>query len=376
MRILHVTDHYQPVLGGIETHVATLAARQAARGDEVVVVTSTPAAADGRRCDDSGPVTVRRARTVVDASPFDFTAYDVVHAHVSVLAPFTSRMAAIAAHRGVPTVVTVHSMWSGLGPVAALASSLAGLRGAPVQWTAVSGEAAARLAPLLPGPPSVLVVPNAVEVPPRDPRPDVTRAGPVRLVSTMRIARRKRPLPLLTVFEQLQRSTAAPVHLTIVGDGPLRHRVERRVWRRDLGGSVTLTGRLDPPDVQRTLAGADLYVAPATLESFGLAALEARCVGLPVVGRAGSGLHEFVRDGVEGWLAPSDPAMVDRLRALVEDPLLRQRVSEHNRTCPSPLTWPHALGRNDVAYEAAALRSAARDRRTRATRQRSGEAGR
>ena len=42
MRILHVTDHYPPVLGGIETHVATLAARQAARGDEVIVLTSTP----------------------------------------------------------------------------------------------------------------------------------------------------------------------------------------------------------------------------------------------------------------------------------------------------------------------------------------------
>ena len=155
MRILHVTDHYPPVLGGIETHVATLAARQAARGDEVVVLTATPATADGRHCHDAGPVTVRRARTVVDASPFDFTAYDVVHAHVPVLAPFASRMAAIAAHRGVPTVVTVHSMWTGLGPVAALASSLAGLRGAPVQWTAVSREAAARVAPLLPGPPSV-----------------------------------------------------------------------------------------------------------------------------------------------------------------------------------------------------------------------------
>ena len=203
-----------------------------------------------------------------------------------------------------------------------------------------------------------------------------TRSGPVRLVSTMRIARRKRPLPLLTVFEELRRSTAVPVHLTVVGDGPLRRRVEQRVRRRDLGDSVTLTGRLEPPEVQRTLASADVYVAPATLESFGLAALEARCVGLPVVGRAASGLHEFVRDGVEGWLAPSDPALVDRLRMLVEDPLLRHRVSEHNRTCPSPLTWPNALGRNDLAYEAATERSAARDRRPGAVRQRSGETGR
>ena len=34
---------------------------------------------------------------------------------------------------------------------------------------------------------------------------------------------------------------------------------------------------------------ADVYVAPAVLESFGLAALEARCVGLPVVGVSAAG---------------------------------------------------------------------------------------
>ena len=68
MRILHLTDHYPPVLGGIEAHVAALAARQAARGDEVTVLTSTPAAADGRVAHDEGPVRVRRARSAWDVS--------------------------------------------------------------------------------------------------------------------------------------------------------------------------------------------------------------------------------------------------------------------------------------------------------------------
>lgn len=355
MRILHVADSYQPVLGGIETHVATLASRQAARGDAVTVLTTTPAAADGRLWDDSGQVRVHRARSVTDASPFDFAAYDVVHAHVSVLSPFTSRMAALAAHRGVPTVVTVHSMWNGLGTLASLAAGLAGLRGAPVLWTAVSREAADQLARHLPGPPLVPVLPNAVDVTPRDLH--VTGAGPVRLVSTMRIARRKRPMPLLTVFEALRRSTAVDVHLTIVGDGPLRRRVEQRVRRRGLADAVAVTGRLEPADVLRTLAGADVYVAPAELESFGLAALEARCVGLPVVGHAASGMTDFISDGVEGWLVPSDADMVDRLRLLVEDEPLRHRVSEHNRTHPSPLTWPSALEDNDRAYALAATRT-------------------
>ena len=71
MRILHLTDHYPPVLGGIEAHVAALAARQAARGDDVTVLTSTPAAADGRVAHDRGPVRVRRARTAWDVTARD-----------------------------------------------------------------------------------------------------------------------------------------------------------------------------------------------------------------------------------------------------------------------------------------------------------------
>jgi glycogen(starch) synthase len=73
MRILHLTDHYLPALGGIETHVAALASRQAARGDDVTVLTSTAATADGRRSDDAGPVAVRRVRSVSEGLEVDFS---------------------------------------------------------------------------------------------------------------------------------------------------------------------------------------------------------------------------------------------------------------------------------------------------------------
>ena len=350
MKILHLTDHYLPVLGGIETHVAALASRHAARGDEVTVLTSTPASAEGRHCNDAGPVVVKRVPSVFEGARVDFTSYDVVHAHVSVIAPFSSPLAAIARRQGVPTVVTVHSLWNGLGPVPAAAATLAGLRRAPVLWTAVSRVAAEQLGSRLPGRPHVPVVPNAVEVAPRDRSTRREPGRPVRLVSTMRIARRKRPLQLLAMFDMLSRSTALPVELTIVGDGPLRPRLERRLGNTGLEESVSVTGRLEPAEVLRMLAEADLYVAPAVLESFGLAALEARCVGLPVVGHAASGMTDFVRDGVEGWLCDSDVEMVERLRELVDDPTLRHRISEHNRTTPSLLTWQNALEHNDAAY--------------------------
>ena len=64
MRILHVTDHYPPAMGGIEVHVAGLAHRQALRGDSVTVLTSTPRTAEGETSADAGPVEVVRVRGV------------------------------------------------------------------------------------------------------------------------------------------------------------------------------------------------------------------------------------------------------------------------------------------------------------------------
>jgi glycosyltransferase involved in cell wall biosynthesis len=350
MRIVHVTDHFTPVLGGIETHVAALAERQALRGDDVTVLTSTPMDADGRHSEDAGPVRVRRARNLLGGTAFDFRSFDVVHAHISVVAPFSSPVSAVAARRGVPTIVTVHSLWSGLGPIPAVAAGLARLRSAPVQWTAVSAVAADQLRSKLPRDTSVRILPNAVSVRPRTCTPEPHNNQPVRLVSTMRIARRKRPLQLLAMFESVRRAVDRPVELTIIGDGPLRARLEQRIARSGLRNIVTVTGRVEPEQVFEILRRSDVYVAPALLESFGLAALEARCVGLPVVGHAASGLTEFIADRVEGVLCRSDEEMVSRLRDLVLDNELRTRISDHNRTALSTMTWTNTMEAHDRTY--------------------------
>jgi glycosyltransferase involved in cell wall biosynthesis len=361
VKILHITDHYLPVLGGIETHVAALTDRQARRGDDVTVLTWTPATADGRRSADDGAVSVRRVRSILQGLRVDFASYDVVHAHVSVVAPFTSPVTALCARSGVPTVVTVHSLWNGTGPVPATAAALTGLRTAPVLWTAVSRLAAQDLRDRLPPGSAVRILPNAVDVPARKRTPTVRPDGTVRLISTMRIARRKRPLPLLRMYEALTDSVDVPLQLSIIGDGPVRPRLERRLRRTSVATEVRLTGRIDAPGVAEALAGADIYVAPAVLESFGLAALEARCVGLPVVGHARSGMTDFVHHGVEGLLCADDDDMVERLRDLVVDHDLRHRIAEHNRLCASGMTWANTMADHDAAY--AVVRASAPARR-------------
>jgi glycosyltransferase involved in cell wall biosynthesis len=157
-------------------------------------------------------------------------------------------------------------------------------------------------------------------------------------------------MELLRIFDHVRSAARVPVTLTIVGDGPLRDGVERLARRMDLEHCIRVTGRLAPAQVLEELARAEVYVAPALLESFGLAALEARGVGLPGVGRLGTGLADFIEDGRDGLLCASDTEMATALVRLVDDVALRRRMSEHNRTVEHGMSWTKSLDTHEGIY--------------------------
>jgi len=46
--------------------------------------------------------------------------------------------------------------------------------------------------------------------------------------------------------------------------------------------------------IKRIFSKSDIFVLPTILESFGIAALEARCAGLPIVAMGYGGVKSFV----------------------------------------------------------------------------------
>lgn len=362
MRILHVTDCYLPRLGGIETHVADLVAQQRAEGHDARVLTATPAGAGPA---DPGWVTrVGTPRVAVTGAPGaarqvldQLGAADVVHAHVSVVSPFGFGVARRAALRGVPTLVTVHSLWSHLGVLPTLGGAVSGLADWPVQWSAVSEAAAAPVRRALGAGPDVLVLPNAVD-PARwqvDRRPPGPGTVPT-IFSVMRFARTKRPLALARMLREVRDRLPdeAPLRAVLIGDGPQRPPVERYLDRHGLSAWVELPGRLSRTAIREAYADPGLYVAPAPRESFGIAALEARCAGLPVVASSHGGVGSFVTPGVHGWLADDDDAMVRAIVRLLTDRDGAAAIEAHNRVAPRDLDWPAASARACHAYEHAA----------------------
>ncbi len=136
-------------------------------------------------------------------------------------------------------------------------------------------------------------------------------------------------------------------------------RMQRFISRNSMTDTVTLAGRVDREELKTMYRQADLFVAPAFLESFGIAALEARCAGLPVIAMRGTGITEFVADRREGLLADGDGAMAAALVEMSANTELRRTIAEHNRTSFPPTAWPTVLDRvNDEYARAVTIRAA------------------
>jgi glycosyltransferase involved in cell wall biosynthesis len=346
MRILHVSDCYLPRTGGIEMHVRDLATYQRRAGAEVTVATVTPDRRDrtGEVVRLPGVGAFPQPRALAELSRMiSSDGYDVVHAHSSLVSPLAALAARAAAAAGTRTVVTMHSMLP-TGVLARALRPLAPHQSPGITWTAVSTAAAASLREVLPGQ-NVSVLPNGID--PQDWARDEEAPAPrpLTLVSVMRTARRKRPLQLLDILRAIRQQVPADQRLraVLVGSGPLDGAIRRKLSAMGLHRWVTHAGQLDRPAIRALLHRTDLYLAPAVLESFGIAALEARSAGLPVIGMAGSGISDFIVEGTEGFLVDSDAAMATQAARLLSDPERLHRIQQHNRLSLPAISWPRVL---------------------------------
>ncbi len=182
----------------------------------------------------------------------------------------------------------------------------------------------------------------------------------IRLVSVMRLDWKKGAGSLLRIFREARDRVQGRRRLTlnIIGDGPQYQKMSRRIERLGLASSVHLAGRLTRGEIREALSRADVFLLPSPLESFGLAALEARCAGVPAIVHAHGGAACFIRHEREGLLAASEQEMADRLVRLCLDDTLRKAIAGHNSGAPADYDWEAVLPRHLDAYrQALALRS-------------------
>ncbi|GAA5074382.1 glycosyltransferase [Nocardia iowensis] len=351
MRIVQIANFYTPASGGLRTCLDEIGRGYLASGHDRVLVVPGPTDSDeqtasGRRITVQSPkfgaggyhvLTARRTRGVLDRlRPDVLECSDKLS--VRWLAPW-------ARGTGVPLVLFSHERIDAilrtrvppgfpLSAAADLANRRLCVRADKVVVT--SSFATAEFARI--GATNVRRVPLGVDLttfrpaePGEAPRP---ASAPARLVLVSRLSKEKRAERAIEAVRVLVES-GSDCELAVIGDGPLRPRLQRLA----AGLPVTFHGHLtDRAAMAALVAAADIAVFPSPAETFGLAVLEALACGTPVVVPAAGAAGELVDAPGSGIVSDGTPhGLADGVRELLAVPAHHRRHAA--RTAAERFPW-------------------------------------
>jgi glycosyltransferase involved in cell wall biosynthesis len=144
---------------------------------------------------------------------------------------------------------------------------------------------------------------------------------------------------LLQAYRILKRRNSAYT-LTVAGDGPDLEALKERAKKLQLR-DVAFTGFVTGGAKVQCYRKGGIFCFLSYTEGMPNAVLEALAMGLPIVSSAAGGLRDILSDGETGFIvrplrdAPSerkfDPlAVAEAIERLAGDPVLYNRIAEHN----------------------------------------------
>jgi phosphatidylinositol alpha 1,6-mannosyltransferase len=364
LKIALVCDWFLPQMGGTEMHMRDLADRLSQEGHEVHVITPFPGRVDGERfrihrlnvplLPYANCVYTRSAFRKIE-SILKKEAFDIVHCHCNIISPTSYGSLYLSQKLRIPAVITWDSI---IGPyrfVLALLDWFFKWSRWPVIFSGVS-EVVVRDVSSLVKNQEACVLPNALNVREWKITPVERDPQEVWIVSVMRLFRKKRGEALVRLLPKVIKRLGAKnirIKLKIIGEGPKREALEKQIKRLGLEGIVELPGYRSRDEIRSIFSRTDIYVQPTRWESFGIAALEARSAGLPVVAKVRGGVKGFIRHGQEGFLAGTDQELEDHLVRLILEPELRESIARNNRETEPPFDWQEVMQQHEAVYQKA-----------------------
>jgi len=184
-------------------------------------------------------------------------------------------------------------------------------------------------------------------------------AGKKVLLSVGRLVKRKGILDFITFVLPSLLERCPQMHYLIVGQGPERRAIQRRLRELRLEEKVSLLGQVDDVTLREIYLASDLFTMPnipveGDTEGFGIVALEASAAGLWVVASKVDGIPDAVSEGKNGFLLEPDDreAYIKVISALLRDDGLRARLGERAREyVRTAHSWDDIVARYQQEFE-------------------------
>ena len=143
------------------------------------------------------------------------------------------------------------------------------------------------------------------------------------------------------------------LRLVLKGEGPEREAMGRLAGDLELSAVIAFAERSEYAQVPADLQSSDIFVTTSRSDGTPVSLLEAMSAGLPCIASAVGGIPEWIEDGENGYLIPSDDpgAFADRLLHLAADPALRARLGKKAReTVVARGDWWHLMQEAEKDY--------------------------
>ncbi|HYF10373.1 MAG TPA: glycosyltransferase family 4 protein [Candidatus Paceibacterota bacterium] len=121
------------------------------------------------------------------------------------------------------------------------------------------------------------------------------------------------------------------IRLLIIGDGPERSALDKKIQAARLGDKVSLLGRLPQHVAFNYVRAADLFVLNTSYEGFSHQLVEVMSVGTPIVTTNVGGNPELITHRESGLLVPYDDriALLEAVKEVLKDKALAKRLAEN-----------------------------------------------
>ena len=161
----------------------------------------------------------------------------------------------------------------------------------------------------------------------------------------------KRILDVVRIFEKIVKEV--PAKLIMVGEGPDKQAAMDYCQEHGIADSVKFIGKSN--QVFEVLCYSDLFILPSETESFGLAALEAMMMRVPVISTNTGGLSEVNVEGKTGYLfdVGDVKAMAEKSIALLQDEVLLEEFKNNAQKEARKFDLNQIVGRYVAVYQQA-----------------------
>lgn len=99
-------------------------------------------------------------------------------------------------------------------------------------------------------------------------------------------------------------------YLILIGDGPLRNKIENQIKKLGLEDKVLILG--ERKDIYKFYAISDCYLVTSRHEGFCIVAMNGLAFGIPVISTKVAGIMEYLKEGYNGYFTENTPEDVSK----------------------------------------------------------------